>query len=42
MVKKWTIAAIAYLLLVMGGYGIYSAIQQPDTPPQQHSEEIGH
>lgn len=42
MVKKWTIAGIAYLLLVTGGYGIYSVVYQPDAPPQQHSEENGH
>jgi hypothetical protein len=42
MVKKWTITAIAYLLIVMGGYEIYSVALQPDTPPQQHIEETEH
>lgn len=41
MVKKWTIAAIVYLLVLMGGYGIYSEALQPDTP-QHPSEETGH
>lgn len=41
MVKKWTIAAIAYLLVVMGGYGVYSVVNQPDSPPHP-SEEVGH
>jgi hypothetical protein len=39
MVKKWTIAAIAYLLLVMGGYGIYTVALQPDTSIQHHGEK---
>jgi hypothetical protein len=42
MVKKWTFAAIAYLVLVIGGYGIYTTVYQPDAPSQQHNEEIGH
>jgi hypothetical protein len=41
MIKKWTIAAVAYLLLVMGGYGIYAAVVQPDETPQ-HTEEMNH
>jgi hypothetical protein len=39
MVKKWTIAAIAYLLLVIVGYGIYSVALPPDTSTQHHGEE---
>lgn len=39
MVKKWTIAAIVYLLFVMAGYGIYSVALQHDTPTHQHGEE---
>ncbi len=35
MWKKWAIAAIAYLLLVMAGYGVYAAIAGPDTTSQQ-------
>jgi hypothetical protein len=41
MVKKWTIAGFAYLLIVMAGYGIYSATVQPDTMPQRN-EEMNH
>ncbi|WP_302621309.1 hypothetical protein [Bacillus sp. FJAT-27225] len=35
MVKKWAIAAVAYLALVMAGYGIYSATAGADEVPQQ-------
>lgn len=35
MWKKWAIAAIVYVIIVMAGYGIYSAITGPDTNPSQ-------
>lgn len=35
MWKKWAIAAIAYLLIVMAGYGIYSAISGTNDQPSQ-------
>jgi hypothetical protein len=38
MWKKWTIAAVVYLLIVMGGYGIYASITKPDTTPSQQME----
>lgn len=41
MIKKWMIAGFAYLLIVMAGYGIYSATIQPDSI-QQHNEEVNH
>ncbi|MEH6905169.1 hypothetical protein [Neobacillus drentensis] len=41
MIKKWTIAGFAYLLIVMAGYGIYSSIVQPDSIPHQN-EEMNH
>ncbi|SEM14967.1 hypothetical protein SAMN05192533_101211 [Mesobacillus persicus] len=40
MIKKWTIAGIVYLLLVIGGYGIYTTTFQPDTTP--YMEEKNH
>ena len=42
MIKKWTIAGIAYLLIVIAGYGIYSAAVQPDPAPQQHEDGVSH
>lgn len=39
MIKKWTIAGIVYLLLVMGGFGIYTTTFQPDTTPQPMEEK---
>ncbi|WP_277620289.1 hypothetical protein [Mesobacillus campisalis] len=41
MIKKWTLAAIAYLLLVMGGYGIYASAVNPEETPS-HTEERNH
>ncbi|WP_286132326.1 hypothetical protein [Bacillus sp. FJAT-27251] len=41
MVKKWTLAAIAYLLLVMGSYGIYALTVNPEETPS-HTEEMDH
>ncbi|WP_269432558.1 hypothetical protein [Bacillus sp. FJAT-18017] len=38
MIKKWTIAAVAYLVLVMAGYGVYSAIEGPEDAPVQHEQ----
>lgn len=36
MWKKWALAAIVYLLVVMAGYGMYVWIAGPnDTPSQQ-------
>jgi hypothetical protein len=35
MWKKWAVAAIVYVIIVMAGYGIYSAIAGPDTNPFQ-------
>lgn len=39
MIKKWTIAAIVYLVLVMGGYGIYATAFQLDEPMEQNEDE---
>lgn len=41
MIKKWTIAGFAYLLIVMAVYGIYSATVQPDSIPQ-HNDGVNH
>lgn len=38
MWKKWAIAAIAYLLIVMAGYGVYSAVAGPDSMPSNQEE----
>ncbi|WP_269320266.1 hypothetical protein [Bacillus sp. EB01] len=38
MIKKWTIAAVAYLVLVIAGYGVYSAVLGPDEAPAQHEQ----
>jgi hypothetical protein len=35
MWKKWAMAAIVYLFIVMAVYGVYSAISGPDTSPSQ-------
>jgi hypothetical protein len=38
MWKKWAIAAIAYLLIVIAGYGVYAAIAGPNTIPSHQME----
>lgn len=38
MWKKWAIAAIAYLVLVMAGYGTYTAIAGPNSMPANQEE----
>jgi hypothetical protein len=38
MWEKWAIAASAYLLLVMAGYGVYAAIAGPDANPSHKME----
>ncbi len=39
MMKKWTIAAIVYLVLVMGGYGIYATAFQLEEPMDKNQDE---
>lgn len=39
MWKKWTLAAIAYLLIVMLGYGVYVSTVGSDSTPS-HQEEM--
>lgn len=39
MWKKWAIAAIVYLLIVMAGYGVYTAIAGSD-PNSTHQMEM--
>ncbi|WP_275411218.1 hypothetical protein [Bacillus sp. B15-48] len=40
MIKKWTIAGMIYLLVVIASYGIYSTVIQPDSTPPH--EEVAH
>jgi hypothetical protein len=41
MIKKWVIAAVAYLMVVMVGFGIYSSTvdQEPMEMKQVESNE---
>jgi hypothetical protein len=39
MWKKWALSAIAYLLIVMVGYGIYVSIAGSDSNPS-HQEQM--
>lgn len=39
MWKKWAMAAIAYLIIVMVGYSIYASIAGTDTNPS-HQEQM--
>lgn len=41
MIKKWALAAIVYLLVVMAGYSIYTAVAGPDSAPT-HQQEMNH
>lgn len=41
MIKKWALAAVAYLIVVMAVYGIYQAVAGPDTTPA-HQQEMNH
>lgn len=38
MWKKWTIAAIAYLIIVMVGYSVYASEAGPDSNPAHQVE----
>ncbi|XJZ26628.1 hypothetical protein ACF5W4_14870 [Bacillota bacterium Lsc_1132] len=38
MIKKWAIAAMIYLIIVMAGYSIYAAVAGPDPAPAQQQE----
>jgi hypothetical protein len=38
MWKKWAIAALAYLLIIMIGYGVYESIVGPDRNPVEQME----
>ncbi|MDF2904036.1 MAG: hypothetical protein K0S25_1674 [Bacillus sp. (in: firmicutes)] len=38
MIKKWVFGAIAYLIVVMIGFGIYNSTVDPK-PMNQHQQE---
>lgn len=40
MVKKWVIAAIAYLAIVIVGFGIYSSTVEPEPMNMEQQEEM--
>ncbi|WP_281292935.1 hypothetical protein [Bacillus marasmi] len=39
MIKKWVLAAVAYLLLVVVGYGIYSSTVEPNEQQMDMKQE---
>lgn len=41
MIRKWLLAGIAYLLVVMAAYGIYAVTVQPDSD-LPHNETVNH
>jgi hypothetical protein len=38
MWRKWAMAAIAYLIIVMVGYSVYASVAGPDSNPSNHVE----
>lgn len=40
MVKKWVIAAIAYLAIVIAGFGIYNSTVEPEPMNMDQQEEM--
>lgn len=40
MIKKWVLAGIAYLLIVMIGFGIYSSVVEHEPMKMDEREEM--